>query len=454
MLDMTPKEIKDRTGIRINPCKVCQPVGAMYCALGVHGCMPHSHGSQGCCSYHRTYLSRHFKEPAIASSSSFTEGACVFGGGSNLKTAVKNIFDIYNPDIIAVHTTCLSETIGDDVKAYIQEIEIPEGKYVIHANTPSYVGSHINGFFNMMCGFISYLSRSTGHPNGKAAIFPGFVNPGDMRELRRIARLMKVDCTMFPDTSGVMDSPMTGSYEMYPRGGTKIDEIVGLGDCGQVFALGEITSVEPAEKLKQKCKVPYTLLPYPMGIGATDSFLMALSRYSREEVPYELEEERGQALDLMMDAHPYYYGKTVAIYGDPDTVLGITGLVLEMGMIPKYVITGTPKEEFVKLAKDLFSRFGAEGCTAKAAADLFELHQWIKNDPVDLLIGGSHGKYIARAEDIPLVRAGFPILDRYGHIYQPLVGYRGVMRLVEKIANALMDRRDRDCKEEDFEMVL
>lgn len=454
MLDMTPKEIKERTGIRINPCKVCQPVGAMYCALGVHGCMPHSHGSQGCCSYHRTYLSRHFKEPAVASSSSFTEGACVFGGGSNLKTAVKNIFDIYNPDIIAVHTTCLSETIGDDVKSYIQDMEIPEGKYVVHASTPSYVGSHINGFFNMMCGFISCLSQTTGHLNGKAAIFPGFVNPGDMRELKRIAGLMKVDCTMFPDTSGVMDSPMTGSYEMYPRGGTKIDEIIGLGDCERVFALGEITSAEPAEKLKQKCKVPYTLLPYPMGVGATDSFLMALTRYAREEVPYELEEERGQALDLMMDAHPYYYGKTVAVYGDPDTVLGITGLVLEMGMIPKYVITGTPKEEFVTLAKDLFSRFGVEGCTAKAAADLFELHQWIKNDPVDLLIGGSHGKYIARAEDIPLVRAGFPILDRYGHIYQPLVGYRGVMRLVEKIANALMDRRDRDCKEEDFEMVM
>lgn len=454
MLDMTPKEIKERTGIRINPCKVCQPVGAMYCALGVHGCMPHSHGSQGCCSYHRTYLSRHFKEPAVASSSSFTEGACVFGGGSNLKTAVKNIFDIYNPDIIAVHTTCLSETIGDDVKSYIQDMDIPEGKYVVHANTPSYVGSHINGFYNMMNGFINYLSRSTGRSNGKAAIFPGFVNPGDMREMGRIAKLMKVPYTMFPDTSGVMDSPMTGSYDMFPRGGTKVEDIVGLGDCGRVFALGEITSAEPAENLERKCRVPYTLLPYPMGIGATDSFVTALSRFSMEEVPYELEEERGQALDLMMDAHPYYYGKAAAVYGDPDTVLGITGLILEMGMIPKYVITGTPKEDFVTLAENLFSRFGAEGCTAKAAADLFELHQWIKNDPVDLLIGGSHGKYIARAEDIPIVRAGFPILDRYGHIYQPLVGYRGAMRLVEMIANALMDRSDRDCKDEDFEMVM
>lgn len=454
MLDMTPKEIKERTAIRINPCKVCQPVGAMYCALGVHGCMPHSHGSQGCCSYHRTYLSRHFKEPAAASSSSFTEGACVFGGGSNLRTAVKNIFDIYNPDIIAVHTTCLSETIGDDVKSYLQEMEIPEGKHVVFASTPSYVGSHIYGFYNMMSGFIDCLSRSTGHSNGKAALFPGFVNPGDMRELRRIAKLMKVDCTMFPDTSGVMDTPMTGAYEMFPKGGTRIEDIVGLGDCERVFALGEITSAEPAENLLRKCGVPYTLLPYPMGIGATDSFVTALSRHAREEVPYELEEERGQALDLMMDAHPYYCGKSAAVYGDPDTVLGITSLILEMGMVPKYVITGTPKEEFVRLAENLFSRFGAEDCTAKASADLFELHQWIKNDPVDLLIGGSHGKYIARAEDIPIVRAGFPILDRYGHTYQPLVGYRGVMRLVEKIADALMDRRDRDCGDEDFEMVM
>ena len=85
---------------------------------------------------------------------------------------------------------------------------------------------------------------------------------------------------------------------------------------------------------------------------------------------------------------------------------------------------------------------------------MFELHQWIKNERVDLLIGGSYGKQIARAEDIPLVRAGFPILDRYVHSYMPLVGYRGAMRLVEMILNALMDRKDRDCADEDLELVM
>jgi nitrogenase molybdenum-iron protein beta chain len=454
MLDLTPKEIKERSALRINPCKTCQPVGALYAALGVHRCMPHSHGSQGCASYHRTYLSRHFKEPAMASTSSFTEGASVFGGGSNVKTSVKNVFSIYDPDIIAIHTTCLSETIGDDLKTYIQDMEIPEGKYVVHTNTPSYAGSHINGFFNMMCGFINYLTEKTGAPNGKTAIFPGFVNPGDVRELKRIASLMDVPFTMFPDTSGVMDAPMTGRFEMYPRGGTTIPEIKGLGDCGEVLALGRITSAEPAELLKKKFKVPYKLMPLPIGIEATDRFIMELSKISKKEVPYELEEQRGQLVDVLLDSHQYTYQKTAAIYGDPDTVRGLTALCLEMGMIPKYVMTGTPKEDFTAEVKELLESYGVQGSTVKANSDLFEMHQWIKNEPVDLLIGNSYGKAIAKAENIPLLRAGFPILDRYAHSYLPLVGYSGMMRMAEKITNILMDKMDADCADEDLETVM
>jgi len=90
MLDGTTAEIKPREALRINPAKTCQPIGAMYAALGINGCMPHSHGSQGCCAYHRMHLSRHFRDPVLATSSSFTEGTSVFGGAANLKTSVKN----------------------------------------------------------------------------------------------------------------------------------------------------------------------------------------------------------------------------------------------------------------------------------------------------------------------------------------------------------------------------
>jgi nitrogenase molybdenum-iron protein beta chain len=454
MLDYTKKEKYERSALRINPAKTCQPVGAMYAALGVHECMPHSHGSQGCCSFHRMFLTRHFKDPAIASSSSFTEGSSVFGGGSNLKTAAKNIFDIYNPRIIAVHTTCLSETIGDDLNALIQEIDIPEGKLMVHTNTPSYKGSHVSGFSNMVSGFISYLAVKTGKKNGKIALIPGFVNPGDMREMKKIATAMGAEYIMLPDTSGVMDAPMTGKFEMYPKGGTTVEEIIELGDAELTIALGKQTSEVPAITLEKKCGVPYKALSLPIGIANTDAYIMELQAYTGTEVPYELEEERGQLVDILIDIHTYTFNKKVAIFGDPDTVLGIAAFILEMGMVPKYLVTGTPGVDFEKTAAELFNKFGVEGCKAKAAGDLYELHQWIKEEGVDLLIGGTHGKHIAREEDIPFVRAGFPIIDRYVHSYMPLVGYKGGMRLAELITNAILDRQDRDSTEEDFEMVL
>ena len=141
MLDGTTAEIVERKALRINAAKTCQPIGAMYAALGIHGCMPHSHGSQGCCSYHRSQLTRHFKEPVMATTSSFTEGASVFGGLANLTQALRNIFTIYNPEIVAVHTTCLSEVIGDDIPTMIrkakEEGSIPEGKMVKTPEIPS-----------------------------------------------------------------------------------------------------------------------------------------------------------------------------------------------------------------------------------------------------------------------------------------------------------------------------
>jgi len=453
MLDYTPKEYVNREALNVNPAKTCQPVGAMYAALGIHKCLPHSHGSQGCCSFHRMFLTRNFRDPVMASTSSFTEGAAVFGGGSNLKTAIKNVFSIYDPDIIAVHTTCLSETIGDDIPSAIAASQIPEGKIVIHANTPSYVGSHVTGFSNMVKGMVKYLSANSKTPNNKVNVIPGFVNPGDMREIKRIMKLMDIPSIMFPDTSNVMDAPMNGKYSMYPKGGTKVEDLIDSGNSLATVALGQFASADAAYELEKKCKVPAKVGKTPLGIKATDEFLMTLSKLTQKPIPEELEEERGQLVDVMVDCHYHYHGKKVAIFGDPDLVLSLMEFTISLGMIPVYVLTGTPGEAFEKEANSMFAAAGIEG-KAKAAGDLFALQQWMKEEPVDLLMGGTHGKYIARAEDVPFVRIGFPILDRSVHSYMPIVGYKGAMRVIEMISNTLLDRQDRDAADEDLELIM
>jgi len=99
MLDYTTAEEIERKAVCINPAKICMPIGAAFAAMGVHNCMPHSHGSQGCLSYLRMCLTRHYREPTLATSSSFYEGTAVFGGASNLKESLVNIATIYNPDV-------------------------------------------------------------------------------------------------------------------------------------------------------------------------------------------------------------------------------------------------------------------------------------------------------------------------------------------------------------------
>lgn len=458
MLDCTPQEPlgpdAHKTG-KINPVKTCQPIGAMYAALGIHRCLPHSHGSQGCCSYHRMALSRHFHDPAMASTSSFTEGASVFGGGGNLKTSIRNVFEIYDPDIMAVHTTCLSETIGDDISTIIKQADIPEGKLVIHANTPSYHGSHVTGFSNMCKGIVTYLAESDGGPKKEQAnIFPGFVNPGDMREFKRIFTEMGVPSIMYPDTTNVMDSPLLDKYEMYPSGGATLEDIRDSGNSKMTFALGAWSSAEAAAILQDKCKVPGVPLAIPIGVKATDALIMAVKDGFGVEVPESLRIERGQVIDTLIDTHFQYEGAKVAVFGDPDIVIPLVEMLITMGMVPKYVLTGTNGKKFEQTITAMLDEAGIEGSIVKAEGDLFDLHQWIKEESVDLMIGNTHGKYIARAEDIPLVRVGFPVFDRAVHPLMPITGYRGCLRLIEMISNALLERRDRDCLDEDYELIL
>ena len=459
LLRHTTKEVKERNALTVNPAKTCQPVGAMYAALGVHGCLPHSHGSQGCCSYHRSALTRHYKEPVMAATSSFTEGASVFGGQANLMQAIETIFAVYEPEIIAVHSTCLSETIGDDLGQIVNkaraEGKIPVGRHVLQASTPSYVGSHVTGFANMLEGFVKYFAEKTDERTRQINLLSGWVEPADMRELKRIMRIMKIKSVLLPDTSDVLDTPMTGKFEMYPKGGTTIPEMVSMGDSMQSLCLGEWATQKAAIMLDNQCKVPFEIIDIPVGLSATDRFIQALAKAGRVSVPEKITEERGRLIDVITDMHQYLYGKRVAVFGDPDNIIPLIEFLVDLDMKPVYIVSGTPGKKFEKRMEEILSKRVPEAKYKNGAqADMFLMHQWIKNEPVDLLIGNTYGKYIARDEDIPLIRCGFPILDRVGHQYFPLVGYRGAMRFLEKILNAILDRKDRDSTEESFKLVM
>ncbi|WP_321519570.1 nitrogenase component 1 [uncultured Bacteroides sp.] len=453
----TDKEI-DRKALTINPAKTCQPIGAMFAALGIHGCLPHSHGSQGCCSYHRSTLTRHFKEPVVAATSSFSEGSSVFGGSANLLQAIETMFTVYKPEVIAVHTTCLSETIGDDLNQIVSKANedglVPEGKFVIYCNTPSYVGTHITGYSNQVAAMVKFFSTATPKKKNVVNLVAGWMEPSDMREIKRLAKVMEARTIMFPDMTGVLDTPLNGKYVMYPKGGTTIPELRATGDSKFTIGLGQYCTEDACIKLENKCKVKFEVTDIPIGLKATDRFLMSLSRHANLPIPDSITEERGQLIDMIADNAKYLYGKRVALWGDPDTLIPLTEFLVSLDMKPVYIVSGTPGKPFDERLTGILKDIPEAKFMSGERADMFRLHQWIKQEGVDLLIGNTYGKYIARDEDIPFIRFGFPIADRAGHNYFPKTGYVGATNLVIQILNAFMEHQDRTCPEEKVEFQM
>jgi nitrogenase molybdenum-iron protein beta chain len=259
---------------------------------------------------------------------------------------------------------------------------------------------------------------------------------------------------MFPDTSNVLNGPLTGKYKMFPEGGVTIDALKKIGSSTGTIALGRIASLAAARALDAKCKVPCEILGLPVGLHGTDDFVDTLRRMAGVSVPDALNLERGQLVDTISDWHQYLYGKRVAIVGDPDQVLALTRFVVSLDMRPVHIVTGSPAgKKYGKSLEEAVSEV-PETVNIKVPGDMLLFHQWIKNDPVDLIIGNTYAKYIAKDEDIPLVRYGFPIYDRMGHSYFSTMGYRGALRLMEKMLDAILDRKDRDADDITMELVM
>ncbi len=168
-----------REALVINPAKACQPLGAVFAAAGFEKTMSFVHGSQGCVAYYRSHLSRHFKEPASAVSSSMTEDAAVFGGLNNMVDGLANAYSLYAPKMIAVSTTCMAEVIGDDLHAFIETAKtkgsVPMDFDVPFAHTPAFVGSHVDGYDNMIKGILDHFWKGKERqPNASINIIPGF----------------------------------------------------------------------------------------------------------------------------------------------------------------------------------------------------------------------------------------------------------------------------------------
>jgi nitrogenase molybdenum-iron protein NifN len=470
-----------------NACKLCTPLGACLAFRGVEGCIPFLHGSQGCSTYMRRYLISHFREPIDIASSNFHEDAAIFGGSKNFSAGALNITRQYQPQLIGAATTCLTETIGEDMARLLHELKENHGDAaapIVHVSTASYRGTHIDGFHSAVRELVKQLAGGertplacsfqrpaenlvpqtfppeehhnlsneglSGPPNParepralpRVNIFPGMVSTADLRHLKEIFADFNLPFTLLPDYSETMDGATWSEYEKLQSGGTPIAAIRALGSAQASIEFGRVLegTKTAGTVLQTKFSVPRRLLGLPMGIRESDAFFNALAEIAGIETPVKYQRERGRLVDSLIDGHKYAFEKRAIVYGDEDLVVGLTALLCEIGVTPVLCATGARSGKFASALRAAVPNLPEE-TLIKEGLDFAETAEVAPELKPDFLIGSSKGYKISRSLNVPLVRVGFPIHDRIGGQRVLHLGYRGAQELYDRIVNSLLEAK-------------
>ncbi|AHF93734.1 nitrogenase [Opitutaceae bacterium TAV5] len=467
-----------------NACKLCTPLGACLAFRGVEGAIPFLHGSQGCATYIRRYVISHFREPMDIAASNFSETSAVFGGGLNIRIGLENVLRQYRPALVGLATTCLSETIGEDLPGHLRDFHDTHADGVDGAPVPpivpvscaSYRGTHADGFHSTIRALVETLCpgaaaspppdarqrafRSSGTagpaggglaekaaaPSDHIALFPGMVSPADLRELKRLAAAFNLPVTLLPDYSDTLDGPSWSDYEKLPSGGTPVAAIRALArarasiESGRVLACA--TDTAATVLARRHGVLPYRL-GLPIGLRETDRLVDHLAALAGCLPPSELTRERGRLIDSWVDGHKYVFEKRAVVYGEEDLVVGLAALLAEIGVVPVLCASGGRSGHLAAALRAAAPELD-ERTVIREGADFADIADEAAALRPDFLIGSSKGYSLARRLDVPLVRCGFPVHDRIGGQRILHVGYAGAQSLYDRIVNALLDRKQSD----------
>lgn len=429
-----------------NPQKNSPALGATLAYMGIDGLLALLHGSQGCSTFIRLQLSRHFKEPIPLNSTALLEDSAIFGGWDHLKKGIAKAVDKFQPRIIGVMSSGLTETFGDDMESALAELrrERPDLKNfpIVLSRTPDYMGSMQEGYQQAVLSLLDTLLSASatelcegwGYPQSESrierslppiALFPGIhLSPGDILEIKEIITQFGFEPIVFPDLSTSLD----GHTELDPapvvQGGTTFRQILQLPYCKAALSFG-LSMKKVGDYFTEKYPMPHIHIPSLTGVKATDTLVTALASLAQKPIPVKLHQQRSQLLDLYADYHDQIGEKRIALALETDLLYSLATALQEMGANITTALGAT--DQGIK-------RFPTT--LPITVGDLEDLEEQAGES--DLIIANSNGRQAASALKLPHLRAGLPVFDRAGENLKVWVGYRGTRQFLVDVLNTMV----------------
>ena len=438
----------------VNPQKNSPALGATLAYLGIDNMLGLLHGAQGCSTFIRLQLSRHFREPIALNSTSMSEDMAIFGGWENLKTGIGRVIEKFAPEIVGVMTTGLTETMGDDVRSAIAQFrqEHPEHANVpvVWASTPDYCGSMQEGYAAAVEAIVATLpdvpavgadpcvcpdhrAHTQVRPYNGAGVIPGQVtllpgahlSPADIEELKGMCEDFGLDPIVIPDPSCALDGHIDATVSALSTGGVTVARIRQAGRSSATLFFGDSLN-KAARILTERCGMPSYGFTSATGLAEVDKLMIVLSELANTPIPQKYLRQRSRLCDAMVDSHYQFGRKKIALALEGDLLKTLTPFLHSMGCDIALAISATRVLGLNELP-----------CATVLVGDLEDLEEQAAG--VDLLVANSNGRQAANALGISNhLRAGYPIFDRIGAHQRTWVGYRGSMQLIFEVGNLFM----------------
>lgn len=416
--------VQNSKPVTVDPLRHSASLGAVLAFLGVARCMPLLHSSQGCAALAKVLLTRHFRETIPLQTSALTEVNTILGSGDSLLSGIATVTERQQPDLIGVITTGLVDAAGEDVRRTLRLRSA--GPPVVLAAVSDLSGGLEQGYAAAVEALIAELvpPRAGAALDDQVTLLPGpALSPLDVEELRKTAEAFGLRTVVLPDFSRSLDGHLDADWEPLLSGGTPLSAVAAAGRSAAVLALG----AGLASAGRMLAGTDAWTVPHAVGLDASDALVGQLAAVAGRDVPDVLRHWRSRLTDGLLDGSGVLAGRRVALALEPDLLAGVAALLTEAGCHVVTAISPTAADHLRHMP-----------CDEVVVGDFEDTQERARDAGAELLVASSHGVATAERLGIPLLRLGFPVVDRLGAQHLTSVGYRGSLRLLFAVANELL----------------
>ncbi|MFP3042177.1 hypothetical protein LQZ19_10210 [Treponema primitia] len=390
-------------------------------------------------------------------SSNVTDREVIFGGSDRLTEQIQRTLEIMEGRLFVVITSCVTDIIGDDIKAVVSDIrsEIDntpnsENPALIFANTGGFLGNSYKGYDIVMSAIVQqFVAKPETKKRGKVNIL-GIVPSmdcfwrGNLEGIRKVLELLGLE------------------VNTYFTGKDSLETIRNSSEAELNIVVSDLYGIDIAKTYKDLYDIPYIVSSLPVGPTATEKLLRETAKALHLEINIEeiIDAQYREyyhllssLIDALYDADHQRYAVIVA---DVNYAVAITRFLFDdFGWIPVHVqLTEilTPEQQKTisgKLSAEnpvfnpqvIFDTNASEaGRYINALYPKRDTDLYVNNLSPVFVFGSSLERDLALKFAAPHLSISFPITNR-AVINRAYTGFSGGLTLIEDILSATIINR-------------